>query len=502
MVKKKQVIQSGAWQMLNVSIKVISQFGYYAVMARLLQKSELGVFALLNSFMNFGNMIGDGGMGDALVQRKETDKQHVNAAFFSSMLLAAIIYVVIFFLAPFAAEFYKEPELTSSLRIFSVIFWFAAMYSPSFAMLQKRFAFKKIFIADGGMLLLSNVLGIVLAYYGFGVMSLVYSQIFYFGAELLVLLFYYPVPLKLGFTKSHWKDLIGYGSGLTLIRINNYIVNFGIILEVGKLVSSAVLGVFDRSFRIMNIPQRFLYDMVQRVMMPAMVKKSDSQKGTYVVFSKSLSLINSGLIPLTVFLIIFTKPIVLILLGKKWLDAVPLLQIFFLNLPLRTTSSLGDTLMRVHGLIKLNLIRKIQNSVIICVLIYAGFLVNGLTGISWAIFISTVISYLMMILIIRKRIFTEDWKSLVFKPYYNGVILSLCWVVPAYFLHLLIGTFIADEIIAFIVLCSIMGVAALLAFVKKPKLLGADVVYVQKDFLQMFQKKKNRKNLKPAAVTD
>jgi O-antigen/teichoic acid export membrane protein len=502
MLKKKQVIQSGAWQMLNVSVKVFSQFAYYAVMARLLQKSELGVFALLNSFMNFGNMIGDGGMGDALLQRKETDKQHVNAAFYSSMLLAAIIYVAIFFLAPWAAEFYNEPQLTSSLRIFSIIFWFAAIYSPSFAMLQKKFAFKKIFIADGGMLLLSNVLGIILAYYGFGVMSLVYSQIFYFGAELLLLLYYYPIPLKLGFTKKHWKDLIGYGSGLTLIRINNYIVNFGLILEVGKLVSSAVLGVFDRSFRIMNIPQRFLYDMVQRLMMPAMVKKNDGQKGTYFVFAKTLSLINSALVPFTIFLILFSKQIVLILLGKKWMDAVPLLQVFFLNIPLRTNASLGDTLMRVHGLIRLNLIRKIQISVIICALIYGGFKLSGLMGISWGIFVSTFISYIMMIDIIKKKIFPDDWKKLVFKPFLNGIILSIWWVTPCYVLYLLLHTFIHEEIIAFSIVCSITGAVATWAFVKKPRLLGSDVIYIQQDFLQMFKKKKKVKNLQAVATEE
>jgi O-antigen/teichoic acid export membrane protein len=111
---KKQVIQSGAWQLLNVSVKVFSQFAYYAVMARLLSKSDLGVFALLNSFMNFGNMLGDGGMGDALLQRKVFDKQHINAAFYSSLLLAVIIYIAVFLIAPWAAEFYAQPSLTSS----------------------------------------------------------------------------------------------------------------------------------------------------------------------------------------------------------------------------------------------------------------------------------------------------------------------------------------------------------------------------------------------------
>jgi O-antigen/teichoic acid export membrane protein len=376
------------------------------------------------------------------------------------------------------------------------------MYSASFAVLQKKFAFKKIFVADGVMLLLSNILGIALAYYHFGVMSLVYSQLFYFGAEMIVLLYYAPIPIKLGFSKKHFKDLIGYGTGLTLIRFNTYIVNFGIILEVGKLVKAATLGVFDRSFRIMNIPQRFLYDMVQRVMMPAMVKKTDSAKGTFTAFSRTLSFVITLLLPLTVFLIIFSKPVVLVLLGKRWLDAVLMLQIFFLNLPMRTSASLGDTLMRVHGLIRLNLIRKVQNSVIICTLIYIGFKWNGIIGISWGIFISTFISYVMMMFIIKNRIFQDDWKKLVFRPYYNGLIVTICWVLPLYPLYLGINAFIKDEIISFIILCSITAVLVLLAFLKKPALLGSDVAYIQEDFIEMFKKKKKKKNLAAQTVSE
>lgn len=495
MVKRKQLIRSGAWQIINVGLKVFSQFVYYAVMARLLSKPQLGIFALLNSFMNIGNMLGDGGMGDALIQRKQFDKLHINAAFYASIFLASIIYSAIFFLAPWAADFYNEPLLTSSLRIFSIIFVFAAMYSASFAVLQTKFQFKKIFIADGIMLMFSNVLGIVLAWYNFGVMSLVYSQIFYFGSELLLLLYYEPIPLKLGFSKQHLKDLVGYGTNLTLIRINTYIVNFGIILEVGKFISAAALGVFDRSFRIMNIPQRFLYDIVQRVLMPAMVNKIGTPKGTFKVFARTLSLNVSALLPLTVFLIIFSRQVVLILLGKRWLEAVLLLQIFFLNLPMRTIASVGDTLIRVHGLIRLNLTRKIQNSIIICVLIYFGFEVDGIVGISWAIFISTVISYLIMMTIIKKRIFISQWRQLIFRPFYNGVMLSICWILPLYPLYLAIHSFIQTEIIAFAILCCVTGLLVLIVFIKRPRLLGSDVSFIQKDLIEMIQRRMSKRTL-------
>ncbi|MEP6512657.1 MAG: oligosaccharide flippase family protein, partial [Parafilimonas sp.] len=313
MVNKKQVVQSGVWQILNAAVKTLSQFAYYAVMARILPnaKVQLGIFAILNSFMNIGNILGDGGMGDALLQKREHDKQHVNAAFYSGLLISAILYVLLFIASPYIAVLYDEPGLNSSLRIFATVFIFGAMSSASLNLLQKNFKFKKIFLGDGIFLLLSNILGVVLALTGMNYMSLVYSQIFYFSAKFLLFVYYEPVPLKAGFTKKHWKEMVGYGSGLTLIRVNNYIANFGIVLEVGKLVSRALLGIFDRTYRIMNIPQRFLYDTVQRVMMPAMVKKMGGNKGVYNVFERTLSVMNTIIVPLTLFLILFSKPIVL-----------------------------------------------------------------------------------------------------------------------------------------------------------------------------------------------
>lgn len=493
MVKKKQVLQSGIWQILNVSVKVFSQFAYYAVMARLLTKPELGVFAILNSFINLGNILGDGGMGDALMQRKDHEKEHVNAAFAASFVVSLVFYAALFIGAPFIAEFYTDPELTFALRIFGFMFVFASLYSPSYNLLQKKFKFKKIFIGDGLMLLLSNVFGIWLAYAGYGVMSLVYSQLFYYGCSLILYFYYEPLPLRLGFKKRHWNDLLGYGTGLTLIRANTYIANYGIVLEIGKMVSKASLAMFDRTYRIMNIPQRFLYDMVQRLMMATLVSKSGSQKGTFSVFKKTLSFMVSLLVPLSLYLVIFSKPIILILLSEKYLDALLLMQILFLNLPMRTIASLGDSLMRVHGLIKLNLIRKVQNSVAILAFIFIGYKVAGLEGIGVGVLASTILSYVMMMAIIKKRIFPENWKELVFKPYKNGLMLCLIWVLPAGVLYWAMEQFIHDSIVSFCIVSGLLGLVAAAAFLKKPVLLGSDIASIQQDILSIFSKKNKKK---------
>ncbi len=504
MVKKRQVVQSGVWQIFNVGIKTFSQFGYYAVMVRIMPnaKVELGIFALLNSFMNIGNILGDGGMGDALLQRKEHDKEHVNATFYSGLFISILLYLIIFIAAPYIADSYDEPSLVSSLRIFTTVFIFGAISSASLNLLQKNFRFKRIFYGDGLFLLLSNLLGIYLAWQGMNYMAFVWSNIFYFVIKMILFLYYEPIPLKAGLSKAHWKEMFSYGGGLTLIRVNNYVANFGIVLEVGKLVDKATLGIFDRTYRIMNIPQRFLYDTVQRVMMPAMVKKMGGKRAVYSVFEKTLSLMNSMMLPVTLFLVLFSKPVVLILLGRDWMDAVILMQIFFLNLPFRMGSSLGDTLMRAHGLIRVNLYRKIVNSIAALLFIYLGYLYNGLVGIGWGVFATSLLSYVQMILVIRKRIFPEEWKELLFKPFYTGFKLAVLWVLPTYIFYLLAKYFVIDEVITFVIVASVLFVGVAVAFLKKPALIGKDLAYIQGDIMDMFSMKKGKGKRKKPMLGD
>lgn len=98
-----------------------------------------------------------------------------------------------------------------------------------------------------------------------------------------------------------------------------------------------------------------------------------------------------------------------------------------------------------------------------------------------------------MMAIIRKRIFPADWKKLVFKPYYNGAVLSICGVLPCFLAYYGLHYLIKDEIIAFSSLCVVVAATGIYLFIKKPKVLGKDIAYIQGDLIQMFQKKQKRK---------
>ncbi len=493
MMNKQKLVKSGLWQLMNTAVIFISQLGYYAIMARLIEnaKAAFGVLALLNACINFGNVVAEAGMGDALLQRKVVEPGHKNAALYYSIATAVFFYIVLFFLAPIIAHFFDQPILTFSLRMIGLTFILYSLGSPSINLLQKEFQFKKIFFSDSLSLLASNVLGIFLAWKGFGVMSLVYSTLFYNTAKLIMLWIMEPLPLQMGATLQHWKDLFNYGMILTLIRITNYFNTSGINFLIGKLVPIGALGIFERSSRTVNLPGRYVGDIVQKISLPAMIK-IETTDALFVMYYKTLSLLHSILVPLSVFFAVFSKPLVLILLGPRWLDAVVPLHFMFLALPFQIEARLADGVMRVKGLLVDNLKRKILAMCIVFASIFAGsYYAAPLQGIAVGMLAAAITNYYIMILTLRNKVFPDDWKKLLLRPFLNGIPLTIYLVIPSFLIYLLC-LFVTnnDDVISFLITCSIVGGFLAYCFFKKPKLLGKDFAPIQTILMEIMNKKK------------
>lgn len=490
-VNKQKLVKSGMWQVLNTAVVLISQIGANAILARYVSDVEFGLMAITNAFVNFASFFSEAGMGDALLQRKVVEPQHKNAALYFSVLVSAVLYAVLFFTAPWIAEFYHKSELVEILRVLGMSFILLSLGSSSLNLMQKNFNFKQVFYSDSLSLLVSNILGVVLAIKGYGVWSLVWSILFYNAARLIMVWIIEPIPLKLGASLRHWKDLAGYGAGLTLIRLNNFVSGFGIMLEIGKLVSIALLGAFERSYRYTNLPVRYIGDMIQRIMMPFMSKIQDENDKLYVFFLRGMSFSNSLLVPISFFGLVFCQPIVLILLGHKWTNAVLPMQILFLSLPFRITTKVADALMRAKNLVYRNAGRKLQYVIVLCIGIYVGWLFDkeGLVGITIAVTLASVFNYVAMLLTIRKRVFPEGWEKMILYPFKNGCILSVVTIVPAYGIYYGLNYFLHDQVLSFLIMTGIVGAFVLWAFLKKPKLLGEDFADMQKEIIKMAKGK-------------
>ncbi len=486
-VNKQKLVKSGIWQFSNTIVVIFSQIVANAIIARYVTKKEFGIMAITNAFINFASFFSEAGMGDALMQRREIEQQHKNAALFFSVGLSAVIYLILFVISPYVADFYGDPILIPVLRVLGLSFIFLSLGSSSFNLLQKNFKFKHVFFSDSLSLFCSNVLGVILAMKGYGVWSLVYSILFYNIGRLVMVWILEPIPILLGAQLRHWKDLFNYGMGLTLIRIYNFMSGFGIMLLIGKLVPIQTLGTFERSYRISNIPVRYLGDMIQKVMMPFMVKINDEKEKLFNFFYRALTFSNALLLPISVFMLVFCKPIVLILLGSKWKDAVLPMQILFLSVPFRITTKVSDVLMRATNLVFKNANRKLQYVIVLFVSVFfASYW--GITGIAIAVTGSAIFSYASMLFTIKRRLFSEGWKKLMFRPFADGLTLSVFFVTPSYFLYLLLmRIFDQNELLSFSILCVLLGALMAFAFFKRPRLLGEDFVMLKKELTKMMK---------------
>lgn len=506
-MNKQQIVKSGIWQLFNTAVIFISNLGYYAIMARAIPnaKEAFGILALLNACMNFGNVVAEAGMGDALLQRKHIDPQHKNAALYYSICTAVFFYIILFLIAPWLAEFFHEQQLVVGLRTIGISFILYSLGSSSINLLQKEMKFKKIFFSDSLSLLASNVFGIALAYKGFGVMSLVYSTLFYNTCKVIMLWVQEPIPLKLGTTLQHWKDLFNYGILLTFIRITNYVSTSGINFLIGKIVPITSLGIFERSSRTVNLPGRYIGDIVQKISLPVMIK-IDKDDALFSTFYKSLSFLHSLLVPLSIFFCVFSTPLVLILLGPRWLDAVWPLHLMFLALPFQIAVRLCDGVMRVKGLLMNNLQRKIISVVLLCIMIYIGSR-WGISGVSGGILIASAINYYIMLITLRKNVFPDTWKLLILKPFLNGTSFAFFLTAPSFLLYICFTYLLHIKVVpAFLIMCSLVGLFLGYAFLKKPKLLGKDFAPVRDVLMTMKNGKKNRaaklKEQEPHAVVE
>src|SRR5204863_2516506 len=127
-------------------------------------------------------------------------------------LVSGLLYIVFYFSAPWIADFYHKPELVDIIKVLGISFILLSLGSSSFNLMQKNFNFKQVFFSDSLSLFASNILGVILAMKGYGAWSVVWSILFYNAARMVMVWIIEPIPLKLGATLRHWKDLAGYGA--------------------------------------------------------------------------------------------------------------------------------------------------------------------------------------------------------------------------------------------------------------------------------------------------
>jgi len=355
------------------------QFIVQIVLARLLLPEDFGVIALITIFMAIAGVFVQSGFSTALIQKKNTDAMDFSSVFYLSLLVAALLYVVLFFTAPFIADFYREPQLLLVVRVLSITLFFGAVNSIQNAVVSRTMEFKRFFFSSLGGIIPSGIVGITMAYMGFGVWALVWQQLT--NQLLITLILWFTVKWrpKLIFSMSRLKTLFSFGSKLLFSALldTTYSNLYGLV--IGKTYDSAMLGFYNRGNMFPNIIVTNINGSIGSVMLPALSANQDDKLKVKGMVRRSIVTSSFIIFPMMVGLAVCAGPLVTLILTDKWLPCVPFLQLMCISYafwPIHTANLQAiNALGRSDIYLRLEIIKKCIGVTILCITIPFGIYV-------------------------------------------------------------------------------------------------------------------------------
>ena len=371
------------WKFSERILAQVVTFAVSIVLARLLDPEHYGAIAIVNIFIALANVFVVSGFGNSLIQKKDSDDTDFSSVFHFNIITSIVLYIGVFFAAPFVADFYSMPVLTPVFRVMGLRLIVAGVNSVQHAYVAKHMMFKRFFWSTLGGTLASAVVGIIMAYNGCGIWSLVGQYMTNTITDTVVLWFTVKWRPKWLISFRRLKELFSYGwkilcsalleTGYTELRS----------LVIGKMYTSNDLAYYNRG---QSFPRLFVTNInssIQSVLFPAMAQEQDNQEKIKNMVRRSIRISSYLMLPLMVGLALVAEPLIKLLLTEKWLPCVPYLQIacFVMTfMPIHTANLQAIKAMgRSDIFLKLEIIKKIMGLAVLLFSMQYGVLAIALS---------------------------------------------------------------------------------------------------------------------------
>ena len=340
------------WTTLAMVTNVGFNLGYTAVMARLLAPSAFGLIAMAQIAIRFLSYFAQLGVSPALVQKPELSERDIRAALTLSVGINAMLFGLMWLLAPLAAGFFGNPEVVPILRGLSAAFLFSGFSVISLGLLRRNLKFKQLAVVEIVSYILGyGVVGIGSALNGFGVWSLVFAVI---GQEAITLAASYAFvrhSLRPVFAWADIRHFLHYGGKYSVIGFLEYIGANVDSLLIGRWYGETALGFYNRAQMLVKLPMYHVGNTITKVLFPVLSSaQADKQKmasaylAGWVLIGSLASSISLALVPAA-------SDAVLTLLGPQWTAAIPLVEIAALAVPFAFLTVLSGIVCDAQGLL-------------------------------------------------------------------------------------------------------------------------------------------------------
>lgn len=368
---RNQTIYGLKWSALErISVQGI-QFLIGVILARLLPPSDFGVIAMLTIFLAISQTIIDGGFSNALIRKVDRSEADYSTVFIFNIIIGVLLCLIVVWAAPYIAAFYEMPQLSSVMKVLALTLLFNSFSVVFYAILTINIDFRSIAIANFVSAIISGVIGIVMAYQGWGVWSLVFQSVSRSVINALLVAVLAKWRPKFFFSRVSFVEMFSYGSKILISSLINTVYANLTPMIIGKFYTSKDLGYYDRGRQFGVLPINYIVQTYERVTFPIMSQlQNDDVRliDAYRKYIKSASLIMFIVVML---IIALAKPIILLILSAKWVEAIIYLQLFCVAEMFNHVTRLNLVLLQVKGrsdlFLRLEVIKKaISLSMLLC----------------------------------------------------------------------------------------------------------------------------------------
>lgn len=324
---QKNVLSSLIWKSAERFVSQGVSFVVSIILARLLLPEDYGVVAMALVFISFADVFANTGLSTALVQKKDAKESDFSTVFYCSLLVSMILYGTLYILAPLISSFYNDGSMTVLIRVFAIRVPLSVLLSVQQAYISRHMLFERLFWSTLGGTLLSGLVGIVLAFWGFGVWALVAQYFANTIANTIVLLVTVPWRPQLLFSWKSARQLISYGWKILAANLSGTFFAQLRSLLVGKFYTSADLAHYNKGQQFPMFLYHNLGGAIMAVLFPALSDYSDDIARVKEYTRRAEKTIVFILLPLMFGMAAVAEEFIIVLLGTEWIGCIPFLQI-------------------------------------------------------------------------------------------------------------------------------------------------------------------------------
>lgn len=360
---RKQATSGIAWTFAQQFGNQAIGFVVSLILARILMPEEFGLIGMIAVFIAIGKTLLNSGLTQSLIRSSDLDQDDFSTVFYFNLGASLLMYGLIYVTAPFIAEFYDQQILINLIRVYCITFIISAFSAVQGARLTKIMDFKTLAIISIPSTLIGGMVGIGMAYYGYGVWSLVWSGLASALINSVQLWFYSKWSPSFTFNLVKFKHHFNFGYKLTLSELLNSVFQNIYIIVIGKFFSAGQVGLYTRAQTTKQLPVTNISSALNKVTYPLFASIKDDDIRLKRVYKQLMQMVIFVIAPTLIYMAVLAEPLFRFLFTEKWLPAVPYFQILCATGILYPIHAYNLNILNVKGrsdlFLKLEVVKKI-----------------------------------------------------------------------------------------------------------------------------------------------